>query len=206
MGKINVTTERMAELLAMVASLPPVETLPTRQEIARDYQPKGNYLTDHQSLANYATVTALGAVSQALAQLKALHEALTARFEALLGDEGNVSAVIDSYHEMEAFLSGVTNRQTLTGMLSDLRAEIVALIPTGRAAQSDLDALSARVASLESNATSQGEAVTTLRTEVEKRPALPSAPVTNTVYAIKNGSYVSLCDPDEQLLAVKRSS
>lgn len=199
------TTERMAELFAVVASLPPVESLPTRQEVARDYQPRGSYLTDHQSLADYATVAALGVVSQALAQLETLHSALLARFETLLGDTGNVSAVIDSYREMEAFLSGVTNQQTLTGMLSEMRAEIVAQIPTGRASQAELDALTARVATLEGKATSQGEAVGTLQTDMAKRPALPTSAASGAVYAVKDGAYVAVCDPAEQLLAVKRS-
>ncbi len=206
MGKLNMTVTELSELLANVGALPAAGDLVTRQDVARDYQPKGDYLTKHQSLADYATVAALQTVSAALGKLQTLHDALLARFETLIGDSGNVSAVIDSYREMEAFLAGVTNQQTLTGMLSDMRADIVGLIPTGTASQSDLDALVARVATLEGKATAQETTVSTLQTDLAKRPAVPSSAVTGTVYAVKDGAYVAICDPTEQLLSAKRST
>ncbi len=212
MAKLNMTVAELSGLLAIVGSLPAVGDLLTRQDAERDYQPKGDYqprgdyLTKHQSLAGYATAAALQTVSAALEQLQGLHNALLARFETLVGDSGNVSAVIDSYREMEAFLSGVTNQQTLTGMLSDMRADIVGLIPTGTASQSDLDALVARVATLEGKATAQETTVSTLHTDLAKRPAVPSSAVTGTVYAVKDGAYVAICDPTEQLLSAKRST
>lgn len=206
MGKLNLTTEQVSNLLAVVATLPAVSDIATLPEVSRDYQPKGNYLTQHQSLADYATVSALNVVSQALSHLQGLHDLLLQRFETLVGDEGNVSSVIDSFREMETFLAGITNQQTLTGLLSDMRAEIVGQIPTGRASQSDLEALAARVTTLEGKANTQGEAVSTLQADMAKRPALPDEATAGSLYAVKNGSYVEVCGATEQLLAAVRSS
>lgn len=50
------------------------------------------------------------------------------RIDTLLG--GSASSAIDTFHEIEAFLQGITDTKTLTGLLSDLKAEIVAIIPT----------------------------------------------------------------------------
>lgn len=50
------------------------------------------------------------------------------RMDTLLG--GSASTAIDTFHEIESFLQGITDTQTLTGLLNDLREEIVALIPT----------------------------------------------------------------------------
>ncbi len=56
-------------------------------------------------------------------------EALKQRLDTLVGS-GDASAVIDTFNEIEAFLQGVTNTQTLTGLLQEMKAEIIALIPT----------------------------------------------------------------------------
>lgn len=48
--------------------------------------------------------------------------------DTLLGD--GASDAIDTFHEIELFLQGITDKETLTGLLNDLRAEITALIPT----------------------------------------------------------------------------
>lgn len=50
------------------------------------------------------------------------------RIDTLLGE--SASSAIDTFHEIESFLQGITDTQTLTGLLNDLRSEIVALIPT----------------------------------------------------------------------------
>lgn len=50
------------------------------------------------------------------------------RIDTLLG--GSASSAIDTFHEIEAFLAGITDVQTLTGLLADLKAEVKALIPT----------------------------------------------------------------------------
>lgn len=50
------------------------------------------------------------------------------RIDTLLG--GSASSAIDTFHEIEAFLAGITDVQTLTGLLADLKTEITALIPT----------------------------------------------------------------------------
>lgn len=53
---------------------------------------------------------------------------IKADIDTLLGD--GASDAIDTFHEIELFLHGITDKETLTGLLNDLRAEITALIPT----------------------------------------------------------------------------
>lgn len=48
--------------------------------------------------------------------------------DTLLGE--GVSEAIDTFHEIEDFLSGITDKQTLTGLLNDLKREITEIIPT----------------------------------------------------------------------------
>lgn len=48
--------------------------------------------------------------------------------DTLLGE--GVSEAIDTFHEIEDFLSGITDKQTLTGLLNDLKREIKEIIPT----------------------------------------------------------------------------
>ena len=60
-------------------------------------------LTDHQNLDNYALKTEVSAVQNQLNTLV----------------ENNASEVIDSFKEIEAFLQGVTNKQTLAGLLQE---------------------------------------------------------------------------------------
>lgn len=50
------------------------------------------------------------------------------RIDTLLG--GSASSAIDTFNEIEAFLAGITDTKTLTGLLADLKAEITAIIPT----------------------------------------------------------------------------
>lgn len=150
-----------------------------REEVKRKFQPIGPYLTEHQSLANYATLAGLGALSDIVNKLWDMHIALEERMNTLMGAD-NVSDVIDSYMEMEAFLQGVTNKETLTGLLSDLRAELT----------NPINSLSTKVADLETALTS--------------RPGLPASMENDGLYVIKNGEYVLLCSSTEQLLAIKR--
>ncbi len=53
---------------------------------------------------------------------------IKADIDTLLGN--GASDAIDTFHEIELFLQGITDKETLAGLLSDLRAEITALIPT----------------------------------------------------------------------------
>lgn len=53
---------------------------------------------------------------------------IKADIDTLLGD--GASDAIDTFHEIELFLQGITDKETLTGLINDLRAEITALIPT----------------------------------------------------------------------------
>lgn len=48
--------------------------------------------------------------------------------DTLLGE--GASDAIDTFHEIEDFLRGITDKQTLTGLLNDLRKEVTAIIPT----------------------------------------------------------------------------
>lgn len=59
-----------------------------------------------------------------------LVQALKNRLETLIGS-GDVSAVIDTFNEIEAFLSGITNTETLTGLLQDLKTEVLNAVSAG---------------------------------------------------------------------------
>lgn len=48
--------------------------------------------------------------------------------DTLLGE--GASDAIDTFHDIEDFLRGITDKQTLTGLLDDLRKEVTAIIPT----------------------------------------------------------------------------
>ena len=53
--------------------------------------------------------------------------AINTRIDTLLGT--SASEAIDTFNEIEAFLAGITDTETLTGLLNDLKTEIQALIP-----------------------------------------------------------------------------
>lgn len=130
-------------------------------------------------------------------------DALKSRLDTLVGS-GDVTTAIDTFNEIEAFLQGVTNTQTLTGLLQEMKTEIVALIPTNTVDLATYNALAARVAALESTAQSHGTSISTLQTDISKRPAVPASD--DCVYGIYNGAYVSICDADEQLLANNKTT
>ena len=62
------------------------------------------------------------------AAIQAAINAVNTRIDTLLGT--SASEAIDTFNEIEAFLSGITDTETLTGLLNDLKTEIQALIPT----------------------------------------------------------------------------
>lgn len=68
-------------------------------------------------LQNYDDATVLASIAT-----------INQRIDTLLS--GSASEAIDTFHEIEAFLSGITDTKTLTGLLADLKTEITALIPT----------------------------------------------------------------------------
>lgn len=186
MGKLSYTTDQVGVLLAKADNLPAPSDILTPN-----------------ALTSYATVAALELLAQTVTQLQTQLSALKARFETLLG-EGDVSSVIDTFSEMEAFLAGVTNAETLTGLMAQQRAEIVAMIPTGVAAQSAVDMVKTRVDALETSSATHDSGIATLQTAIDKRPALPEASTSNAIYAVKNGAYVCLCDPTEQLISTTK--
>lgn len=53
---------------------------------------------------------------------------INSRIDTLLGS--SASSAIDTFREIEAFLAGITDTATLTGLLADLKTEITNLIPT----------------------------------------------------------------------------
>lgn len=53
-------------------------------------------------------------------------DALKQRLDTLVGSD-NATAVIDTFQEIEAFLQGITNTQTLTGLLQEMKEDIMAL-------------------------------------------------------------------------------
>lgn len=69
------------------------------------------------SLANYDDSVVLASIA-----------AINSRIDTLLGS--SASSAIDTFREIEAFLTGITDTDTLTGLLADLKTEITTLIPT----------------------------------------------------------------------------
>lgn len=55
-------------------------------------------------------------------------ENLKQRLDVLVGSE-DATSVIDTFMEIENFLQGITNTETLTGLMQDLKKDIVKLIP-----------------------------------------------------------------------------
>lgn len=78
-----------------------------------------------ESLSNYNDVALISAIT-----------ALNGRIDTLIGT--SASEAIDTFKEIEEFLQGITDAETLTGMLNDIEAEMVKLIPT-RASQLNND-------------------------------------------------------------------
>ena len=70
-----------------------------------------------EGLSNYDDT----AVQESLTQL-------SNRLDTLVGT--SASEAIDTFNEIEAFLQGITDTKTLTGLLAELKAEVVAAIPT----------------------------------------------------------------------------
>lgn len=73
-----------------------------------------NKLADLENYDDAAVISSIATINQ--------------RIETLLG--GSASSAIDTFHEIETFLAGITDTKTLTGLLADLKTEITALIPT----------------------------------------------------------------------------
>lgn len=113
-----------------------IDDMETKTHAAQTYQPKGSYLTEHQSLAgkqdkitetnklpyslisgtpSTATQSAAGTMS---ADDKKHLDALHSWFTEAVGNDGTKDA-IDKWKEVEAFLAGITDEKTLTGILSN---------------------------------------------------------------------------------------
>lgn len=103
----------------------------------------------------YATITALSA-------LQASHDELRTDFDAL--DEllnSDTSGVIDTWHEVVAFLDGYSESQDLASILSAMNTDIAS-----RAKQAALDALAVRVSTNEDNIATQATAIGNLTKSV----------------------------------------
>ena len=59
-------------------------------------------------------------------------EQLESRLDTLVGSD-DATAVIDTFQEIEAFLQDITNTETLTGLLQDMKDEITELVETNQA-------------------------------------------------------------------------
>lgn len=110
-------------------------------------QPKGDYTTTSglaTALAGYvekvvgkglSTNDFTNALKQKLEGLSnyndtAVQNAIVSinnRIDTLLG--GSASDAIDTFREIESFLQGITDTETLTGLLNDLRTEMAGLVP-----------------------------------------------------------------------------
>ena len=80
--------------------------------------------TKLEGLSNYNDA----AVQQAITDINT-------RIDTLIGT--SATEAIDTFNEIEAFLQGITDTETLTGLLADLKSEITALIPTALANLTD---------------------------------------------------------------------
>lgn len=60
------------------------------------------------------------------AEITAKIDTLKTRLDVLVGSD-NATAVIDTFQEIEAFLQGITNTENLTGLLQEMKGEIVAM-------------------------------------------------------------------------------
>ncbi|MDE7180699.1 MAG: pyocin knob domain-containing protein, partial [Muribaculaceae bacterium] len=93
----------------------PVSRRPDRKSLFRLRTDNSIWCWDGGSLIKVADMAAV--------------DAINTRLSTLVGEK-DVTKVIDTFNEMEAFLAGITNTQTLTGMLADLKADILAQLPT----------------------------------------------------------------------------
>lgn len=89
---------------------------PNRKSLFHNRADNSIWLWDGSALRKVADITAL--------------QALAARLETLIG-HGDVSGVIDTFNEIEAFLTGITNTETLTGLLQELRTEVLNAVSAG---------------------------------------------------------------------------
>lgn len=103
-------TTQLAEALANYVCAVAGKQLST-EDFSTEFK---NKLTGLENYNDTAVVSAILSINQ--------------RIDTLLG--GSASSAIDTFHEIEAFLEGVTDTQTLTGLMNSLKAEISALIPT----------------------------------------------------------------------------
>lgn len=74
------------------------------------------------------------------------YEAFKERVRAFMEDADASDATINCWHEIETFLQGITDTETLTGLLNDLKNEILAAIPSPQSGNfieytTDLDAI-----------------------------------------------------------------
>ena len=74
------------------------------------------------------------------------YEAFKERVRAFMEDADASDATINRWHEIETFLQGITDTETLTGLLNDLKNEILAAIPSPQSGNfieytTDLDAI-----------------------------------------------------------------
>lgn len=74
------------------------------------------------------------------------YEAFKERVRAFMEDTDASDATINRWHEIETFLQGITDTETLTGLLNDLKNEILAAIPSPQSGNfieytTDLDAI-----------------------------------------------------------------
>lgn len=96
-----------------------------------------------------------------ISELGAEYEQLTARIDALLGD--NASTAIDNFNEVIDFLSGLTDDAKLAAILDQLRQSIAAEVT---ARESAVGALAMRVSTTESVTSEHGRAIEDLSESV----------------------------------------
>lgn len=112
-----------------------IDNLPSRIQAAED-----DIDTAEDNISGHETRIAT------LESSKTDYEAFKERVRAFLEDADASDATINRWHEIETFLQGITDTETLTGLLNDLKNEILAAIPSPQSGNfieytTDLDAI-----------------------------------------------------------------
>lgn len=110
-----------------------LESLPTSNSLTQSLNSKVDKVTGKQ-LSTEDFTSQLKSKLEGLnnyddSELSSKIEDLKQRLDVLVGSD-DATSVIDTFVEIENFLQGITNTETLTSLMQDLKGDIVRLIPT----------------------------------------------------------------------------
>lgn len=138
-SQLNAMDEQIAFNEQALAGKQPKGNYLTKTEAESSYQPKGDYLTEHQDISGkvdkipgkwLSTEDFTTALKQKLESLKNFDSSsieksvsdLQTQINTLLS--GNVSAAIESFNEIIAFLEGIEDSQDLSSIISSIEQSI----------------------------------------------------------------------------------